>query len=81
MTNWKLFAKTLETYLGQLLGSECIPLHFIIRCQAHYDPNTQFASEQEQAVWYDTLCYYDEDPNFPQEHRNLGKWLGVAHRV
>jgi hypothetical protein len=31
--------------------------------------------------WYDTLWYYDEDANFPQEHRKLVKWLGVADRV
>jgi hypothetical protein len=31
--------------------------------------------------WYDTIWYYDQDMNFPEDHRKLGKWLGVVHRV
>jgi hypothetical protein len=38
-------------------------------------------SEYLDYGWYDTLWYYDQDADFPNEHRKLGKWLGVAHRV
>jgi hypothetical protein len=55
---WKLFAKALETYLGQLLGSGHIPLHYIIQHQAHYGPNTQFTNEQEQAIALAPLVGY-----------------------
>jgi hypothetical protein len=38
-------------------------------------------SEYLDYGWYDTLWYYEQDANFPEERRKLGKWLGVAHRV
>jgi len=38
-------------------------------------------SEYLDYGWYDTLWYYDQEANFPNERRKLGKWLGVAHRV
>jgi hypothetical protein len=49
-SNWKLFAEALETYLNQLLGSGWVPLHYVIGRQAHFDPEAQFANEEEQAI-------------------------------
>jgi hypothetical protein len=38
-------------------------------------------SEYLDFAWYDTLWYYDESAEFPQERRKLGKWLGVVHHM
>lgn len=38
-------------------------------------------SEYLDFAWYDTLWYYDEGTEFPEERHKLGKWLGVAHHV
>jgi hypothetical protein len=31
--------------------------------------------------WYQSLWYYDQDAQFPEDYRKLGKWIGAAHRV
>jgi hypothetical protein len=31
--------------------------------------------------WYQNTWYYDQEAQFPEECRKLGKWIGVAHRV
>lgn len=38
-------------------------------------------SEYLDFGWYDNLWYFDQEVDFPNDHRKLGKWLGVAHRV
>ncbi len=38
-------------------------------------------SEYLDYYWYQTVWYYDQEAQFPEDHRKLGKWLGVAHRV
>lgn len=37
-------------------------------------------SEYVEFDFYD-YCWYWDSPQFPQEKRNLGRWLGIAHRV
>ena len=37
-------------------------------------------SEFIDHTWYDPLWFYT-DVNFPQNKRELGRWLGIAHRV
>ena len=55
VSNWKLFAEALETYLSQLLGSGRVPLCYVIRRQAQLNPDAQFAHEQEQKIALATL--------------------------
>jgi hypothetical protein len=31
--------------------------------------------------WYETVWYLDQDANFSEDKRKLGKWLGVVHDV
>ncbi len=31
--------------------------------------------------WNETIWYYDQEAQFPEEGHKLGKWLGVVHRV
>ncbi len=31
--------------------------------------------------WYQNVWYYDQETQFPDDRRKLGKWIGVAHRV
>jgi len=38
-------------------------------------------SEYLDFAWYDDVWYYDQDVQFPDARRKLGKWIGVAHRV
>jgi hypothetical protein len=49
-TSWKIFAEALETYLGQILGLGCIPLHYIIRRLANPDPAAVYANENERGI-------------------------------
>jgi hypothetical protein len=30
---------------------------------------------------YQTVWYLDQEAQFPEKHRKLGKWIGVAHSV
>jgi len=38
-------------------------------------------SEYTDYTWYDTVWYFDQEANFPEDKRKLAKWLGVAHRI
>ena len=38
-------------------------------------------SEYLDYHWFQTVWYLDQDAQFPEERRKLGKWIGVAHRV
>jgi hypothetical protein len=38
-------------------------------------------SEYLDFQWYETVWYFDQDANFPEDKRKLGKWLGVAHDI
>jgi len=38
-------------------------------------------SEYLDFAWYDDVWYYDQDVQFPDARRKLGKWIGVAHRI
>jgi hypothetical protein len=38
-------------------------------------------SEYSEFGFYEMLWYYDEMAVFPEDHRKLGRWLGVAHRI
>ena len=49
-TSWKIFAKALETYLGQLLGSGRIPLRYVIRRLANPDPDATYNNENKIAI-------------------------------
>jgi hypothetical protein len=49
-SNWKIFAKALETYLGQLKGTGWIPLKYVIRQHAIPVPNTRFQNELEESI-------------------------------
>jgi hypothetical protein len=49
-STWKFFAEVLETYLGQLKGTGCIPLCYVIRHLATAPPNAQYQTEQEQSI-------------------------------
>jgi hypothetical protein len=43
--------------------------------------HTPDISEYLDYGWYDTVWYLDQEAAFPDDHRKLAKWLGVAHRV
>jgi len=45
--SWKLFFKALETYLGQMLGSGCILLCYVISRQANPKPKAFFANNKQ----------------------------------
>jgi hypothetical protein len=45
--SWKLFFKALETYLGQMLGSGCILLCYVISSQANPKPKGFFANNKQ----------------------------------
>jgi hypothetical protein len=49
-TSWKIFAKALETYLGQILGSGRIPLRYIIHRLANPYPAAVYANENERGI-------------------------------
>jgi hypothetical protein len=36
-------------------------------------------SEYLDFGWYDDLWYFDQEADFPNDARKLGKWMGVAH--
>ncbi len=38
-------------------------------------------SEYLDFHWYQPIWYFDQEAQFPEERRKLGRWLGVAHRV
>ena len=43
--------------------------------------NTLDISEYVEFEFYDYHWYWDSPQGFPHEMKNLGRWLGVAHRV
>jgi hypothetical protein len=47
-SSWKVFAEALETYLGQLLGSGCVPLKYVIRRTEVPTPNAIYQTKLEQ---------------------------------
>jgi hypothetical protein len=58
--------------------------HFSLNGRTPYEVTigrTPDISEYLDFAWYDTLWYYDESAEFPQERRKLGKWLGVVHHM
>jgi hypothetical protein len=57
--------------------------HFALHDRTPYEVvtgRTPDISEYVDYSWYDPLWYYDQE-DFPEPHRRLGRWLGVAHRV
>ncbi len=42
VSNWKVFAEVMETYLGYLTGSERVPLKYVIHLQAIPDPEAAY---------------------------------------
>jgi hypothetical protein len=48
--SWKVVAKALETYLGQIMGSGRAPLKYVIRKVKVPDPNTIYQTEQERNI-------------------------------
>jgi len=42
--------------------------------------NTPDISEYLDFEWYQPIWIYDSAP-FPEQRRNIGRWLGIAHRV
>jgi len=49
-SSWKVFAEALETYLGQLLGSGCVPLKYVIRRTEVPTPNAIYQTELERNI-------------------------------
>jgi hypothetical protein len=47
---WKIFAKAMETYLGQLLRSGRVPLKYVVQRLEVPDPGEIYETEQEQNV-------------------------------
>lgn len=43
--------------------------------------NTPDITEYVEFDWYQPVWYYDQVVQFPEEKRDLGRWLGVAHRA
>jgi hypothetical protein len=58
--------------------------HFRLHGRTPYEyvvGRTPDISEYLDFHWYETIWYLDQDSNFPDDKRKLGKWLGVAHDV
>ena len=49
-SSWKVFSEAFETYLGQMLGSDRIPLPYVIRKTAYPDPGKLYTTQQEQSI-------------------------------
>jgi hypothetical protein len=45
-TQWNVFTETLETYLGQLLGSGRVPLSYVNRRVTVAEPDEAYHTEQ-----------------------------------
>jgi hypothetical protein len=48
--NWKVFAEAMQTYLGQLKGTGCTPLSYVIRRVAQLPDDTIYQMELEQSI-------------------------------
>jgi hypothetical protein len=58
--------------------------HFKLQGRTPYEivvGRTPDISEYLDYQWYQTVWYYDQEAQFPEDRRKLGKWIGVAHRV
>jgi hypothetical protein len=49
-TGWKIFSEAMETYLGQLKGTDQIPLRYVIRRLAQPPEDAQYQTELEQSI-------------------------------
>ena len=58
--------------------------HFKLQGRTPYEivvGRTPDISEYLDYHWYQNVWYYDQEAQFPEDRRKLGKWIGVAHRV
>lgn len=48
--HWKVFAEAMQTFLGQLKGTGCIPLSYVIHQVAQPPDDALYQTELEQSI-------------------------------